>query len=127
MPGVILTFPIVAGKVEAWRRFCQELAGSRRQMYEASRYRLGITRERLALVETAFGSAAVTTLEAPDVDRALGQIIASPLPFDRWYREQVLELHGINLAGYEQFLQQTPLPPDQELIFEWTLVADAGE
>ena len=125
MPGIILTFPIVAGKVEAWRRFCQELSGSRRQMYEDSRHRLGISRERLALVETAFGSAAVTTLEAPDVDRALGQIIASPLPFDRWYREQVRELHGINLAGYEQFMQQTPLPLNQELIFEWTLLSSA--
>jgi hypothetical protein len=127
MPGIILTFPIVAGKVGAWRRFCQKLAGSQRQMYEASRHRLGITRERLTLVETAFGSAAITTLEAPDVDRALGQIIASKLPFDRWYREQVRELHGINLVGYEQFMQQTPLPPDQEFTFEWTLRADAGE
>jgi len=79
------------------------------------------------LVETAFGSAAVTTLEAPDVDRALGQIISSQLPFDRWYRQQVRELHGINLEGYEQFLQHTPLPPDQELIFEWTLQPGAGE
>lgn len=127
MAGIILTFPIVAGKVEAWRRFCQELSGSRRQAYETSRRRLGITREQLVLIETAFGSAAVTTLEAPDVDRALGQIIASKLPFDRWYREQVRELHGINLAGYEQFLQQTPLPPNQELIFEWTLLSSAGE
>lgn len=127
MPGIVLTFPIVAGKVEAWRRFCQELSGSRRQTYEASRRRLGITREQLVLVETAFGAAAVTTLEAPDVDRALGQIIASGLPFDRWYREQVRELHGINLAGYEQFLQQTPLPPNQELIFEWTLLSGADE
>jgi hypothetical protein len=127
MPGIILTFPIVSGKVEAWRRFCQELAGSRRHMYETSRHRLGITYERLALVETAFGSAAVTTLEAPDVDRALGQIIASPLPFDRWYREQMLELHGIHLAGYELFLQQTSLPPNQELIFEWALAADTSE
>ncbi len=96
-------------------------------MYEASRHRLGITRERLALVETDFGSASVTTIEALDVDRALGQIIASKRPFDRWYREQVQTLHGINLAGYDQFLQQTPLPPNQELIFEWTLLADAGE
>jgi hypothetical protein len=117
----------MAGKVEAWRRFCQELGGSRRQVYEASRQRLGITRERLVLVETAFGSAAVTTLEASDVDRALGQIITSSLPFDRWYREQVRELHGINLAGYEQFLQHSPLPPNQELIFEWTLLASADE
>lgn len=123
MPGIMLTFPIVTGKVEAWRRFCQELSGSRRRMYEASRQRLGITRERVALVETAFGAAAVTTLEAPDVDRALGQIIASAGPFDRWYREKVRELHGINLAGYEHYLQHTPLPPEQELIFEWTYLS----
>ena len=121
MSGIILTFPIMAGKVEPWRRFCQELAGSRRQMYEASRQRLGVTRERMALVETAFGSAAVTTLEAPNVDRVLGQIITSKSPFDRWYREQVRELHGINLAGYEKYSQPEPVPDNQEMLFEWTL------
>src|SRR4030042_1156346 len=108
MSGIVLTFPILAGKVEAWRRFCQELSGSRRKKYEASRQRLGITRERLALVDTAFGATAVTTLEAPDVAQALGQIIASVLPFDVWYRERLQELHGVNLAGYEQFSQRTP-------------------
>ena len=121
MSGIVLTFPILAGKVEAWRRFCQELSGSRRKMYEASRQRLGITRERLALVETAFGSSAVNTFEAPNVDQALGQIIASVLPFDIWYRERLQELHGVNLSGYEQFSQRTPLPHNQELLFEWTL------
>jgi len=121
MSGIVLTFPILAGKVEAWRRFCQELSGARRKTYEASRQRLGITRERLALVDTAFGATAVTTLEAPNVDLALGQIIASVLPFDLWYRNQLLELHGINLAGYEQFAQPTPLPHDQEVHFEWRL------
>jgi hypothetical protein len=126
MSGIVLTFPILAGKVEAWRRFCQELSGSQLQIYIASRRRLGITYERLVLVETAFGSTAVTTLEAPDVDRALGQIIASALPFDRWYRERLQELHGINLAGYEQFAQQEPLQPSQELLFEWTLQNQDG-
>jgi hypothetical protein len=126
MPGITLTFPIVPGKVEAWRRFCQEMSGSRRQMYEASRRQLGITRERLALVGTVFGSAAVTTLEADDVGLALGQIIASDLPFDRWYREQMQELHGVNLAGYEVFSQQAP-PENQELLFEWALPSSVGE
>jgi hypothetical protein len=121
MSGIVLTFPILDGKVEAWRRFCQELCGFRREPYEASRQRLGITRERLALVETAFGATAVTTLEAPDVAQALGQIIISVLPFDVWYREKLQELHGVNLAGYEQFAKPTPLPPNQELLFEWTL------
>jgi len=121
MSGIVLTFPILDGKVEAWRRFCQELSGSQRQPYEASRQQLGITHERLALVDTAFGATAVTTLEAPDVAQALGQIIASDLPFDVWYRERLQELHGVNLAGYEKFAQPTPLPPNQELLFEWTL------
>ena len=121
MSGIILTFPILDGKVEAWRRFCQELCSFRREPYETSRQRLGITRERLALVETAFGATAVTTLEAPDVAQALGQIIISELPFDVWYREKLQELHGVNLAGYEQFAQPTPLPPNQELLFEWTV------
>jgi len=121
MSGIVLTFPIVAGKVEAWRRFCQEMSGSRQQAYEASRRQMGITRERLALVETAFGSAAVTTLEADDVGRALSQIIASNLPFDRWYREQVQVLHGINLNQYTDFAQQAEPPESQELLFEWVL------
>jgi hypothetical protein len=121
MSGIVLTFPILDGKVEAWRRFCQELSGSRQKQFEASRQRLGITRERLALVETAFGATAVTTFEAPEVAQALGQIIASDLPFDVWYRDKLQELHGVNLAGYEQFAQPTPLPLNQELLFEWSL------
>ena len=78
----------------------------------------------MALVETAYGSTAVTTLEAPDVDRALGQIITSNLPFDVWYRERLQELHGINLAGYEQFAQPAPTPTKSRVTFEWTLNSD---
>jgi len=126
MSGIVLTFPILASKVEAWRRFCQELSGSRRQPYEASRQRLDITFERLALVENVYGATSVTTLEAPDVDQALGQIIASEIPFDVWYREQLQKLHGINLAGYEQYVQPTPIPDDQELLFEWKLTSGVG-
>ena len=88
---------------------------------------MGITREQLALVDTAFGATAVTTLEAPDVAQALGQIIASDLPFDIWYRERLQELHGVNLAGYEKFAQRTPLPINQDVHFEWTLNPTVGE
>jgi hypothetical protein len=126
MSGIVLTFPILAGKVEAWRRFCQELAGSRRKPYEASRQRLGITRERLSLVETTFGSMAVTTLEAPDIAQAFGQIIASKHSFDIWYRERLQELHGINLTGYEQFLLTMPLPQNQKVHFDWALISNIG-
>lgn len=119
MTGIVLTFPIVAGKVEAWRRFCQEMSFSRKPDHEASRLRQGITLERLALIETAFGSAAATTLEADDIVQALNNILTSDLPFDRWYREQIKTLHGINLTRYEPFSQPTPPPESQEMLFEW--------
>lgn len=119
MSGITLKFPIKPGKVEAWRRFCQELYGSRLLTYEASRLRLGITHERLALVETEFGSAVVMTIEAADIGQMLLQIISSLLPFDIWYREQVQELYGVNLTGYEKFLQPVLLPVDQQVHFEW--------
>ena len=123
MSGIVLTFPILADKVEAWRRFCQEISGSRLQMYLSSRRRLGITHERMALVETAFGATSVTTLDANDVGQALGQIIISHLPFDIWYRKQLQELYGVNLAGYEKFMQPIPISSNQELLFEWTLTS----
>ena len=123
VPGIVLTFPILSGNIEAWRRFCQELSGSRLRLYEASRRRLGVTCERMALLETPFGSAATTTLEAADIGQVLAQLIVSNLPFDRWYRERVEDLHGISLAGYEKFAQpEEPLQP-RELLFEWSLPA----
>jgi hypothetical protein len=126
MPGLVLTLPIAAGKVEAWRRFCQELSGSRRQLYEASRRRLGVTRERLALVESPFGSTAVTSLEADDLGRALAEMIGSDRPFEAWYRERLQELHGVNLTRYEQFTRPAPPALPQELLFEWVLPGSAG-
>ena len=123
MSGIVLTLPIIAGKVEAWRRFCQELSGSRLQMYIASRRRLGITAERMALIESDFGAAAVTTMEAPDIAKVFNRLISSDLPFDRWYRDRLQELHGVNLAGYEQFKQPALLPLDQKVHFEWALIS----
>jgi hypothetical protein len=122
----MLTLPLGAGKVESWRRFCQELSGSRRQPYEASRRRLGITRERLALVESPFGASAVTTLEAADVNLALAGLIGSDLPFESWYRERLQDLHGVILTRFEQFVQHNPPAQPQELLFEWRQTGSAG-
>jgi hypothetical protein len=45
MGDVAFVAPFLPGKVEDHRRFCEELVGSRREEYEASRERLGIKRE----------------------------------------------------------------------------------
>jgi hypothetical protein len=127
MPGFVLTLPIAAGKVEAWRRFCQELSGSRQQRFETSRRRLGVTRERLALVETPFGSTGVTTLEAHDVALALSEMLGSDRPFESWYRERLHDLHGINLSRFEQLARSAPLAGPHEVLFEWMLPGGAED
>ena len=127
MTGIVLTFPILSGKAEAWRRFCQELAGSRRKPYEASRKRLGITREQLALNESAFGATSITTLESPDIAKALRQIIVSKDAFDIWYRERLHDLHGISLSAYEQYSQPVKPVNNQEVHFEWSINSQTND
>jgi hypothetical protein len=119
MPGLVLTLPIAAAKVEAWRRFCQELSGTRRAPYEASRRRLGITRERWSLMQNTYGASTVGTFEADDVGVALAGMIASVLPFESWFRERMQDLHGFGLTHYEQTALPAPAPHLQELLFEW--------
>ena len=117
--GIVLTFPLLSGKVEAWRRFCQELAGSRRDVYLVSRRRLGVTREQMMLREMPLGSTATTALEAPDLARVLGELILSTLPFETWYRERLQDLHGIQLAGYAPYLPAGDPSQARELLFDW--------
>lgn len=112
MPTLTMTLPIRPGKLEAWRRFCQELQGARRQAYESSRRRLGIVREQFALVQTPVGDAALASIEADDVGRALSDLVASDHPFDRWFKARLQELHGVSL---NQTSDGHPSDPE----FEW--------
>ncbi|GAC1347013.1 MAG: hypothetical protein NVSMB27_11610 [Ktedonobacteraceae bacterium] len=110
--------PILPGKQEDWRRFCQELLGSRRSEYEESQRRLGITRVLAWLTHMSSGEMVIVYLEAEGPERVIPQLAASDLPFDRWFRRQLLELHGLDMT------QPTCVPPN-ELIFVWNHLSDA--
>jgi len=125
--SIVLTFPIMEGKVEDWRLFCQELSDTHQTLYEASRVALGITHERLALVETPYGATAINSIEASDIDRTLSKMLTSNLEFDVWYRKKVQELYDIDLAGYIQFEQREPLSVNPDVLFEWVLPAKVGQ
>lgn len=99
MPTLTITLPIRPGKLEAWRRFRQELQASRRLDYEASRRRLGISNERFTLVQTPVGAAVRISIEATDVGQALADLAASTHSFDRWYKDKLRELHGFHFSG----------------------------
>src|SRR5437867_3215234 len=96
----LLASPILPGKLEEWRRFCQALQGSRRAEYAQSRRRLGIAREQTWLAQTAHGGIAIVYLEAAHPAQVIPRLAASELPVDRWLRQQYLELHGQDLAAH---------------------------
>jgi hypothetical protein len=57
---------------------------------------------------TPGGDVAVVVIEAPDVQAAMGGLATSEEPFDRWFREHIRDVHGIDLAE--------GLPPPEQLL-----------
>jgi hypothetical protein len=107
-----MAFPILPEKAEQWKHFSQEMAGPRRSEFAASHKRVGETREVAYLQHTPQGDMAVLYIEAQDVQRALEGLGMSQEPFDVWLREQVKEIHGVDLSQ--------PLPgPLPEAIVDW--------
>ena len=98
MDRVILAAPLLPERAEAWRRFCQEMMGRRRQQYERSRRRLKIQREAAWLVSAPHGAVAVIAIDAPDPTATLEKMATSRQPFDRWFRRTVFEIHGLDLS-----------------------------
>jgi hypothetical protein len=92
------------------RTFAAELAGPRRAEFEASRARLGITREHVWLQETPQGTMAVVFLEAEDIGGALAGLASSQDPFDQWWHEQIKAIHGIDLT------QPLPGPLNEQIL-----------
>ena len=114
MAAIAFVWPILPGRQEAWRRFCQALLGSRLCEYEESRQRLGITKELIWLAQTLQGDMAIMYLEAEHPEQMLPQLAASDLPFDRWLRQQLLELHCLDVTQPKAGLAN-------ELIFVWQI------
>jgi hypothetical protein len=112
MAVLMLAAPILPGKHEAWRRFTQQLLGSRRVEYEESRRRLGIIREWACVLQTASGELLVLCIDAHDPTAALAQLAASDAPFDCWFKRRMLEFLDLDL-------NQSLARLAGELIYEW--------
>jgi hypothetical protein len=90
---------ILPGKTEQWMQMCQEIAGPRKDAWQASRQRRGITSETAHLQRHPQGDTVVVVLEGEDIEGAFAQMAGSSDPFDVWFREQVSQVHG---AHFEQ-------------------------
>ena len=102
-------FPLLPGKSETDRDAMLSCwHGDRHDDYVASRQRLGITRESVWMQPTPAGDVVVVHLEARDIDGALHGMATSEEPFDRWFREHVKDVHGVDVAE--------PLPPLEQIL-----------
>lgn len=111
MPSLASAFPILPGKLDAWREFTTQLR-ARSAEHAASRRRLGMTVERAYYQPTPHGDMAIVYLEADDIGQALQGLGGSQDPFDVWFREQVQDIHGVDLGA-------PPAGPLPEMTFDW--------
>ena len=122
---LLFVWQVSADQEEPWRRFLQELSGSRFEEYAESRRRLGISAESVWFApKPSGGGIAVVWLEAEDPERALrklfAELAASETSFDSWFRRQMHELFGCDFA-------QLPRAARNELLFAWREASGEGE
>lgn len=109
---MVFAVPILPGKAEAWLRFGQEIEGRRREQYEDSRSRHEVTRESFWLVRMPHAELGVIYLDADEPEDLFRELAASEHPFDRWFREQLRQICGLEL-------EPTAQEPEMQRVFHW--------
>ena len=113
MAQLQIVCPLRSGTQERWRRLAQEIAGSRREQFEAFCRQAGITQVQVWVVQLLHGEMLLMTLHTQEPQQTLLELAPSERPFDRWLREQFQLLLGWNL--------QEVLPGQHhDLIFAWS-------
>jgi hypothetical protein len=97
MDQVCLAAPVQGGKAEAARTFMHDLDGARRDDYDRSEQRIGITKEVWFLAPSPAGELLVGYIESGDFNSAFAQFVASRDEFDVWFKEQFADVTGLDL------------------------------
>lgn len=110
---VVRAFPVLPGKELPMQEFARELA-SRPADLTMFYGQFGVSHESWHLQQTPNGPLviAVTEILHNPVSAAAQQFKASERPFDRWFKDHVRDLTGVNP-------DDAPLGPPTECIFNW--------
>jgi len=112
MTQLQIVYLLRPGTQERWRRFAQEIVGSRRDQFEASCRQVGISRVQVRLAQMRCGELLLILLNTQEPQQTLQELATSELPFARWLRGQRQLLLGWNV--------QDVLPGQHhDLIFAW--------
>jgi len=107
MSSIGFVVPVLPGKEQADLDWMNALDGAHSDEYRAAWKKLGVTRHTVWQQQTPNGTVDVVYLEADDIGAAMDAIASSDEPFHQWFRERVLDSHGIDLT------EQSPPQPTQ--------------
>ena len=112
MPLIVRAFPLLPGKEEDLRKLAAEMAGPRREEAKEFFASFGVVRESWHYQETPHGAVVIGVTEVDgEVSTVAHEYAESNRPFDRWFKDQVR-----NLSGVDPDIQ--PLGPPSEVIFD---------
>jgi hypothetical protein len=97
MDPVCLVFAILPGKTADARAFMRDLDGPRKAEFDQSERRIGITKELWYLASAPGGDQLVGYMEAASFGQAVAQFSASQDPFDRWFKQRMADVTGVDL------------------------------
>jgi hypothetical protein len=109
MDHVCLALPVVEGQSDAARTFMQQLDGARRDEFDRSERRIGITKELWYLAQLPSGDHLIGYIESADFSRALPMFVASRDPFDVWFKDQMMAATGLDLNNPPADMQPAEL------------------
>jgi hypothetical protein len=110
MKSLVLTAPILPGKLDTWKRFASAMLKERRREYEAAIVEGGLKRLRVWHQHAPDGSdLAIVLYEGPAPEKFLGRIATSDDDFSVWFREGLAQCHGMDFSA-------PPPPPPTQVI-----------
>lgn len=110
---LVRAFPVLEGKADKLAEFARALETDRAAEAQDFYRRRGVHRETWHTQVTPHGLWVIGVAELPDKPLAVlaDEYAASAAPFDKWFKEQVLELTGIDP-------NVTPLGPPTQCIYD---------
>jgi len=97
MDQICLVVPITPGKAEDARDVMRELGQQRRQDYDRSERRIGITQEVWCLARAPAGDQFAACMECSGFGRALPVFSGSRDEFDVWFKRRLAGSAGLDL------------------------------
>lgn len=116
MPSMLITAPILPGRLDTWRHCCEAIVGEHKEAYHHAIREGGLTRLRVWHHHAPDGTDhAVVLYEGPAPEKFLGRVATESDPFTTWFRAQLADVHGMDFSA--------PPPPPPKLMIDENLDA----